>query len=414
MTVLGLNTPVVLDSRSSGGDNIIPIADSLWESAAYFPIDGQESVPVYLADYTLATGETMWFYWPHYQGVFDAAPANYDRAVMQLVGLGADPQRAHVTFDRVLDVRLNFTDANSGASSSAAGTYSFPVGAITPSVLEVKKDSSTQVTLKFYVVESGVFVTKITHVHTNAGGVGTLTFKQCHYGLLTALAKGEIPVTMRVGPGKLHNSLGSGSGALRPTTTSRIQATAANAGVETGSHPTGIPEEAEWRNTGDTGAAAVADVDDPWNTALATRDDDTAQSTSTTLAKTQSFSFPTSGLSVTEMLAVQFLAESIRAGLSGAAEFYLVLDDGTESALDAQYGRANFPVGAGGQGAYSRLWTAMPGGGAFTQANIDAANFKARKAATGIAANVTLYDVNRLLYYEPAASATRRRSGQAV
>lgn len=340
MALITLMSPVTRDGRTMIAINEYTVAaDAAYESGYYWSLSGQTSLDSRpLTAKTLAIGESLWFRFEWAATAWSSLTSGtkYRVATISLLADTGNPKLQFSIDGNTAaspNVELRFYDAN-GNNTASASSYTYNLSRKSFLML-ITKDSSTQVTCKLYEGTTE----KMTLTHTAAGGVGTLTFGSFWAGFLDAVPKGATVAT-RVGNLKVHDSTGSGLLAAAPTTTSRIQSNASNVGIETGSQPTGVPEEAEWRNTADSATAAVTEVDDVWGTAIATRDDDYNQTTSTTAAKTQSYSFPTSSL-----------------GLSA---------------------------------------------GDLPETNVNAANFKLRKKATGGAVNIIAYSVWRLLYYEPS------------
>lgn len=400
MTVRGLLTPVTEDGRTVyAGSERTPVADSNWESGYYFALSGQDHVPILVDDITLADGKSLWMR-PEWAAVTWASlGAGTHYPIILLNGsrtLTATNPRCYVAIDGNTaaspNVQFVFVDANGNVTVSGS-SYTYGLGRASLMV-RITQVSSTQVTCELFEGTTS----KMTITHNAAGGVGTLTFKGFRAGFLDAPPKGAT-AAYRVGTGKVHDSTGTGPGAAAPTITSRIQANTSNVGLETGSQPTSIPDENDFRNTADSAAAAASEVDDPWGTPDTTRDDDFNQSTATTLEKVQSYGFSSASLGLSagdlpesnidsahfkvvkeatggavnikvhsvnrllyyepsdRILAAALAIDAEGSGATGVIS--LVFDDGTEVSLDARI-EANYP--AGGRSGLMRLWTEMPSG----------------------------------------------------
>ena len=380
MTVLGFLDAIAQDDRELlGGDVVSQSSEWCWR------INDEEMVAAEPEDVTLGVGDTCWWFWRMYIGTWSSmgvggnivALANGSRT------LTATTPKVQLILDDSRYALLGVFDANGGSQNSAE-SWQWSTGDWKPVCMELVIDSSTQMTGKFYVYEGGSWVEKLSAVLTNGGGLGTLTFKQLRTGLNlsgTGLPKGAT-VLLYTRAMKIHDASGSGAAAAMPTTTSLFHAALPNAD----------PEEAEWL-TQAAGTGTYTTVDDPLGTAVATRDDDYNESTSTALQKDQAYGFP-AGPSPATPLAVSFCVEG---AVTGTVAETLVMDDGTESEKDPTFG---FYVGANPARC---IWTAMPGGGSFTAANITAANFKARHEAAVAAWNWQNYSAIRVIYYEPSA-----------
>ena len=378
MAVRGFLDATAQDDREVYG------ADVTTQSSEYcFRMNGEETVLCMPEDFTLGVGDTAWWFWRMYITTWSSMDVTAN-----MVAFAGGARTGVITTDPRCLVILTDTryatlqiDDNNGGSSQSAESYQIPTGTWLNYCMELTVNSSTQMTGKFYAWEGGAWVQKLSVVRTNAGGLGTLTFKSFHTGLNLAgagLPKGAT-LLMYTRAMKVHDSSGSGAGAAMPTTSSLFHAALPNAD----------PEEAEWL----TQAAATGTyttVDDALGTVITTRDDDYNESTSTTLEKDQAYGFP-AGPSPATPLAVSFAVDGTMTAEYGS----LVFDDGTESEKDVGFGEA--PI------ATRRIWTAMPGGGSFTAANITSANFKARHEAAGSAWNWKNYSAIRVIYYEPSA-----------
>jgi len=390
MAVLGFLDAIAQDDREQLSTDITT------QSSEYcFRINDEESVPCLPEEFTLGVGDTAWWFWRMYITTWSSMTVDFGNIVAWANGArnGAilTNPRCLLVLDEDRYARL-WGDDNNGGGNYSTESYQIPTGTWSDYCMELTVDSSTQMTGKLYVWEAGAWVQKLSAVCTNAGGLGTLTFKSFLTGLNlsgTGLPKGAT-VLMYTRAMKVHDSSGSGAGAAMPTTTSLFHAALPNAD----------PEEAEWL-TQAAGTGTYTTVDDALGTVITTRDDDYNESTSTTLEKDQAYGFP-AGPSPATPLAVSFCVDGISTE-SAAATKSVVLDDGTESEKDVSFGVAGFPVGTLINFSGRRIWTAMPGGGAFTAGNITSANFKARHEAAGSAWNWQNYSAIRVIYYEPSA-----------
>lgn len=116
-----------------------------------------------------------------------------DHSIIRLGGnagdqlLGTAPLVTLYRKDSTSKFYILVNDNNAGSSSSSASSTSISTGTNYDVELRIEWTSSTSLTATLKVDGT----TEITHTHTNAGGLGTITFLSMMIGDATSLAKGE-------------------------------------------------------------------------------------------------------------------------------------------------------------------------------------------------------------------------------